>query len=319
MYRTNPIVIKMPRYLISDGERLEVQRDMLDIYTYYKDMKPVISHPANIYEYMQSQGWECEWKEVNHPERGLDTKEHRDIEKAEGLKEFIELIEEWRTCNYPMINVKDSIGEEFKVVHNHKEGTLFDVDSLDVEFTNYYAKNTLFGKFLNIRELLTANGTYNLILDANDGDKINISFIDRTLLSIRLINTCRITGLWATIYEKLKAYYSMYSSPETGVYKNNKSEFKGGLNSVVQSIWDDLSNNVDDDLLMHALNSNYENVTDTIVDSFMDGIKLVQSMYVKKKTIQKKVEGKNTRVTFYEWDDNKLSRYEARSDKMRKC
>ena len=319
MYRTNPIVIKIPRYLISDGERLEVQRDMLDIYTYYKDMKPVISHPANIYEYMHSQGWECEWKEVNHPERGIDTKEHRDREKAEGLKEFIELIEEWRTCNYPMINVKDSIGEEFKVVKNHKEGTLFDVDSLDVEFTNYYAKNTLFGKFLNIRELLTANGTYNLILDANDGDKINIAFIDRTLLSIRLINTCRMTGLWATIYEKLKAYYSMYSSPETGVYKNNKSEFKGGLNSVVQSIWDDLSNNVDDDLLMHALNSNYENVTDTIVDSFMDGIKLVQSMYVKKKTIQKKVEGKNTKVTFYEWDDNKLSRYEVRTDKIRKC
>ena len=316
MYRTNPIVIKIPRYLISEGNQLEVQQDMLDIYCYYKDMKPVISHPVSIYEYMQSQGWQCEWKEVDHPERGLDTKEHRDREKEEGLQQFMELIEEWRTCNYPMINVKDSLGDTFKVTQKRKEGTLFDVESLDVEFTNYYAKNTLFGKFLNIREWLTSNGTYNLIMDAQDDGKINMGFIDRTLLSVKIINSCCKTGLWANIYDKLKDYYSMYSTADTGVHKNNKKEFKAGLNEIVQGIWDDLSSNVDDDILMLAFKNNYENVTESIADSFVDGIKLIQSMYVVKNTIQKKIKGKNTKVTIYEWNDRKLSRYEIRTDKQ---
>lgn len=318
LYRTNPIVIKMPLYLINDNDKLEVHEYRYKSYCFYKDMKPIISHPVNIYEYMQKHGWECEWKKVDNTHRGINTKEHRDEEKEIGVKEFMSLINIWAESGYPCINVKDNIYDKLSIIKHQKDYSLFDVESLDVEFTNYYAKNTLFGMFLKLREYLTPIGTYNLIKDAYDEIKINMSLIDRTLLGIKLINNYNKTGVWQEIYDRLSEFYSRYSTVDNGVYKDNKKQFEQERNNVVQEIWDKLTERIDDDMLRLAFKTNYEGVTDSIIDGFMEGVKLIQSMYCEKEFKQKKINKKNTRVTVYHWNNNLLSKYEIRKDKKTK-
>jgi hypothetical protein len=317
MYRVNPIVIKMPMYLIGDGNTLEVQDERFDAYCFYKDMKPLITHPMNVYEYMEKKGWKCEWKRVEHTERGIDTKEHREEEKERGVGEFMRLLDEWEISGHPIIKPKDSIYNEFRIIKQQKEYSLFDVESIEVEFTNYYAKNTLFGMFLNLREYLTAKGTYNLIKDAYNECKINMSFIERTLLGIKLINKYDKTGIWKDICDRLSEFYSRYSTESDGVYKNNKKQFEQERDSVIQQIWDRLGEQIDNDTLRLAFQTNYNDVTESLIDGFMEGVKLIQSMYVEKVTKQKKINGKNTKVNYYSWNEKLLSKYELRKDKIK--
>lgn len=317
MYRVNPIVIKMPMYLIGDGNKLELRAERFESYCFYKDMKSIISHPMNVYEYMEKHGWECELKKVEHTERGINTKEHRDEEKKRGVGEFMKLLHEWELCGYPIIKVNDSIYSEFKVIQHKDERSLFDVESIEVEFTNYYAKNVLFGMFLNLREYLTPKGTYSLIKDAFGGDKINMSFIKRNLLGIKLINNYEQTGIWKDICDKLSEFYSEYSTGTNGVYKDNKKQFKQERDDIIQGIWDELSMQIDDDTLRLAFQSNYNGVTESLINSFMEGVELIQSMYVDKSIKQKKINGKNTKVTYYSWNEKLLSKYEIRKDKVK--
>ena len=317
IYRTNPIVIKMPMYLIGDGNVLELQQDRFDAYCFYKDMKPLISHPMNVYEYMEQKGWKCEWKRVENTHRGIDDKEHRNEEKEIGVCEFMKLLDEWEMSGYPMIKVKDSIYDEFKIIRHQKEYSLFDIESIDVEFTNYYAKNTLFNMFLKLREYLTPKGTYNLIKDAYHNGKINMAFIDRTLLGVKITNNYAKVGIWSNICNKLSDFYSNYSVKSDGVYKDNKNQFKEERDKLVQQIWDELSEQIDDNNLRLAFQTNYDGVTDSLIDNFMDGVKLIQSMYVYKITKQKKINNKNTKVNYYSWDDKLLSKYELRQDKRK--
>ena len=315
LYHTNPIVIKLPLYLLKKNDNLEVHEDMFNVYVYYKDMQPIISHPMNVYEYMQKKGWTCEWKTVENTHRGIDTKEHRDIEKANGVEEFMQLLDEWNNGNYPIINVKESIGNEFELIKHKSKNSLFDVELIEVEFTNYYAKNTLFNMFLSIREYLTGAGTYNLIKDAYNGDKINMSFISRNLLAIKLINSYIQKGVWKTISDRLSEFYSDYSTIYNGVYSENKDEFQNRLDNTVQQIWDELSNNIDEEYLKMAFRINYNNVTENLISDFMEGIKLVQTMYLSKHTFQKKINDKNYKIAIYSWNNNKMAKYEIRNDK----
>lgn len=315
MYRTDPIVIKIPKYLIEKDGKLEVDEDRYNVFCYYKDMKPIITHPMIIYEYMQSKKWECDWQTVEHPERDLDTKEHREEIKSEGVKEFMTVLDEWAAGNYPILKIRESIGEELIIVKNKLSDSLFDLESIEVEFTNYYAKNVLFNKLLSIREYLTGLGTYKLIKDAYNGDSINMAFIDRTLYAIKLVNNYIATGVWKSIYDKLSKFYQGYSTFETGVYKENKKEFESKRDKVIQSIWDELTEQIDSDNLKRILTSNYKNITENLIDEFMDGIKLVSAMYLSKETICKKINKKNRKVSKYTWLSHSLSRYEMRKDK----
>ena len=315
MYRTNPIIIKMPRYLIGDDNSLNVHEDMYNAYCFYKDMKPVITHPMNIYEYFEKQGWKCEWKKVTNTHRGLDTKEHKDKEKEIAINEFMKLLKEWQDCGYPIINVKNSVSNSFSIIKQQKPCNLFDAESIDVEFTTYYAKNRLFGMFLGIREYLTPVGVYNLINDAYKEGKINMSYINRTLLGIKLINNYTKTEVWEEIYNGLSKFYLKYSTNDNGVYKDNKKQFEDERNKVVQEIWDRLCERIDDDILKLAFQTNYNGITDSIVDGYMEGVKLIQSMYVEKKTEVKRIGKKTYKVNFYHWDDKLLSKYELRNDK----
>ena len=317
MYRTNPIVIKMPLYLISDTDKLKVNEDRFNSYCFYKDMKPIITHPMNIYEYMEKHGWKCEWIKVEHTERGIDTKENKDKEKKIGVNEFMILINEWMNCGWPIIRVKDGIYDELSIVKHQRESSLFDVESIDVGFTNYYAKNTLFEMFLHVREWLTPNGTYNLIKDSYDGIKINMSFIDKTLFGIKLISNYTKTGVWQDIYDGLSRFYSKYSTEDNAVYKDNRKEFEYERDSVVQEIWDRLSERIQDDDIKLAFQSNYQGVTESLIDGFMDGVKLIQYMYCEKKYKTKKINKKNRNVTWYYWNSKLLSKYEIRADKKK--
>lgn len=319
MYRTNPIVIPIPQYLIKKDlikkDTLEVNEDMFNVFVYYKDMKPIISHPMIIYDYMQSIGWKCNWNTVEHTERGINTKEHKEAEKRVGVSEFIALLNEWSSCNYPHINVSDSIANEFSLAKISVDSSLFDVERIDVGFTNYYAKNILFGKLLNLREYLTGSGSYNVIMDAYDNGKINISMIDRTLLAIKIVHNYSKAGIWEEISNKLSSFFNQFSSVEKGVHSQNKKAFENERDSIIQGIWDELGERIDDDFLRMAFESNYNNVTDGIITDFMEGIKLIYTMYLDKKTIQKKINRKNTKITTYSWNDNTLSKYELRQDK----
>ena len=313
MYRKNPIVIKMPQYLIAnESDELNVNEDMFNSFVYYKDMISIISHPKVIYEYMKNKGWECSWDIVDHTEMGIDTKEHRDIEKANGVKEFIELIDIWAENNYPIINVYDSIQQSFKVLIHKNNQTLFDVESITAIFSNYYAKNILTGKLLNIREYLTGAGTYNLIKDAYDGVKINIAFIDKHLLAIKIVNTYTKSGVWEDISNRLGEFYNRYSTIENGIRKENKKEFENEKNNIVQNIWDELVSHIENDNLTLALDSNYGNITDNLITSFMDGIKLICTMYLIKKLVTVSINGKKTKICTYSWDKEALRRYEVR-------
>lgn len=318
MYRVNPIVIPIPQYMTkNESDILEVNEDMLNVFIYYKDMKPIISHPMHIYEYMKKIGWTCDWSCVEHAERGINPKEHKELEKINGVREFKTLIDKWYECSYPTIKVKDSIQNEFEMIVNQNKSSLFDVDSIEVGFTNYYAKNTLFQMFLHLREYLTGQGTYNLINDAYDSKlKINMSFINRNLKAIKIINNYVKTGLWNDISEKLGAFYNNYSDVENGIISDNKKEFELERDNIIQGIWNSLVENIDDELLRQALDVNYNNITDNIVDGFLEGIKLICTMYLDKKTIQKKINKKNTKVTIYKWSENLVtSKYEIRQDK----
>ncbi len=315
MYRTNPIVINMPLYLVKNDEKLEVDEDRFNAYCFYKDFKPIISHPMNIYEYMQKHGWECEWKNTKNTHRGINDKQHRDEEKEIGASEFMKLLNEWYDSGFPIIKVKDSIYSELSIEKEQKQGSLFDVESIEVGFTTYYAKNTLFNIFLKLREYLTPLGTYNLIKDSYNDKKINMSFIDRTLLGIKIINNYNRTGVWKEIYDKLSEFYSKYSTSDNGVYKDNRKEFEAERDNVIQGIWDDLSEKIDDDMLRLAFQTNYDGVTDSLIDGFMDGVKLIQSMYCEKKFTQRRINKKITKVAVYHWNSNLLSKYEIRQDK----
>ena len=314
IYRTNPKVIKIPMYLIGDDDELKLHEDRFNAYCLYKDLKPIISHPMNVYEYMENHGWDCEWKSVAHADRGINTKEHRDKEKEKGLSEFVTLLEEWNDSGYPIIKVKDSICSELIITKKVKEDSLFDIESIEVGFTNYYAKNELFGMFLRIREYLTPKGTYNLIKDAIKTGKINMAFIDRTLRGIKLLDN-RKSIIWQEISDALGKFYSNYSSIENGIWKDNKKEFEDKRNETVQKIWDELTERIDGENLKLAFYTNYKGVTDSLIDGYMDGVKLIQSMYCEKICKQKKINGKNTKITFYKWDNNLLSKYEIRNDK----
>lgn len=315
MYRTNPIIIKMPQYLTAnESDELVVNEDMYNVYVYYKDMIPIISHPKTVYDYMERKGWDCKWDFVDNVNRGIDTKEHRDIIKANGVEEFITLLNVWSESNYPIIKVKESIQPNFEIIQHKDNNTLFNVKSIEVGFTNYYAKNVLLGKFLNIREYLTGVGTYCLIRDAYDNGKINMAFIDRNLLAIKIINTYTKSGLWNDIYNKLSEFYDEYST--IGIYKENKKKYEVQRDIIIQDIWDNLASRVTDDTLVLALENNYKNVTDNIIDCFMDGIKLICTMYLEKKTITMKINKKTQRMTYYSWNSNALSKYEVRKDKQ---
>lgn len=319
MYRRDPIVIKMPKYLSkSNDDSLEVNEDMFNIFVYYKDMKPIISHPMVIYEYMESNGWKCDWNVVENTHRGINTKEHREEEKKIGVSEFMKLMNIWNECNYPIIKVKESIQDEFEIIKHESEYSLFEVDSIEVGFTNYYAKNLLFNELLHLREYFTGRGTYNIIMDSFENDKINISFIDKTLLAIKLIINCNKSYLWDEISQKLGKFYNQYSKVENGVYKDNKKEFENQRDKIIQEIWDSLSQNIEDETLKRIFQTNYNNITDNLITDFMDGIKLVQTMYLEKQSIVKKINGKSERITVYSWNENKLERYEIRDDKKGK-
>lgn len=316
MYRTVPIVIKIPNYLIPNkSNELEVNEDRFNVFVYYKDMKPIISHPTIIYEYMQKIGWECEWKTVENTHRGIDTKEHRDEVKAEGVQEFMSVLNVWSEYFYPIIKVKDTIQEKLEIIPHKSDGNMFDADYIEVGFTNYYAKNVLLNKLLSIREYLTGLGAYKLINDAYDGNKINMTFIDRNIHAIKIIHTYVKTGIWKDISDKLGDFYSKYSTVDTGVHKDNKKQFEDERNRIVQEIWDELSNRIDDDTLKLAFNSNYNGVTENIISDFMEGIKLVCTMYLNKETKVKKINKKSVKVTMYSWTNSKLLKYEVRKDK----
>ena len=316
MYRRDPIVIHIPNYLEENNSLLEVNEDRYNVFCYYKDMKPIISHPMVIYEYMQSIGWECIWENVDHPERGINEKEHREEIKEAGVHEFITVLNAWAEGNYPIIKIRESIGEELVIIRNKLSDALFDLESIEVEFTNYYAKNVLFNMLLSIREYLTGEGTYKLIMDAYDGEKINMAFINRTLYAIKLVNNYSATGVWKEISNKLANFYNQYSSYDNCVYKDNKKEFEKKLNNVIQGIWDNLTSKVDDDILKKVLMSNYNNITEDLITDFMSGIKLICTMYLNKETICKKIGKKNCKVTRYSWNSNNLSRYNIRTDKQ---
>lgn len=319
LYRTNPIIIKIPQYLVKDkSEHLELNEDMYNVFVYYKDMKPIISHPSMIYEYMEKKNWQCTLETIDNVHRGLKIKEHRDIEKEEGVGEFMKLVDEWDAGNFPKINVDDNIQKEFNLIKHIHKYSLFDLDSIDVGFSNYYAKNVLFNKFLNLREYLTCLGTYNLIKDAYDNNKINMSFIDRTLLAIKITNNYKKKGLWKEISDKLGEFYDKYSTIENGVHKDNKSQFESERDNVIQGIWDKLGSQIEDDTLNRAFNSNYNNVTENLIDDFMEGIRLVNTMYLTKKTGRVNINKKKVTITIYKWDDKALSRYEIRKDKVNK-
>ena len=279
-------------------------------------MKPIISHPMIIYEYMQSIGWECSWENVDHPERGINEKEHREEIKEAGVNEFITVLNAWAEGNYPLIKIRESIGEELVIIRNKLSDALFDLESIEVEFTNYYAKNVLFNMLLSIREYLTGEGAYNLIMDAYAGDTINMAFINRTLYAIKLVNNYSATGVWKDISCKLSNFYNQYSSYDNCVYKENKKEFEEKLNNVIQEIWDNLTSKVDDKIKKKVLMSNYNNITEDLITEFMDGIKLICTMYLNKDTICKKIDKKNCKVTRYSWNSNNLSRYNIRTDKQ---
>lgn len=316
MYRTVPIVIKIPQYLIpNNSDLLEVNEDMFNVYVYYKDMLPIISHPMIIYEYMQQIGWICEWKTVDNVHRGIDTKEHRENEKRIGVQEFMKLLYEWSESFYPIIKAKDSIQQEFEIIKHKSDNNLFDADYIEVGFTSYYAKNVLLSKLLNLREYLTGLGTYKLIIDAYDGEKINMSFIDRNMLAIKIIHTYTKTGIWKEISDKLGSFFNKYSTIDTGVCPDNKKQFESERDNVVQTLWDDLTSKINDETLKLAFKSNYNNVTESLITNFMDGIKLVCTMYLSKESKQKKINKKNVRVTLYSWNNNNLSKYEVRRDK----
>lgn len=316
MYETNPVVIHIPAYMSADNGALSINQDMYDIFIYYKDMKPYISHPKIVYKYMESIGWKCDWQTVDHPERGLDTKEHKEEEKAKGTAEFLRLLKEWSESFYPIIKVNDNIQSEFKIVKNKSKDSLFDIDSIEVDFTSYYAKNILFAVLLNVRGYLTGKGTYNLIMDSlKSNGTMNMAFIDRTLHAIKIINNFNKTGIWETISDELGAFYNNYSDISNPVYKDNKDEFYYKRDKIIQKIWDSLTAKVCDDVLRLALNQNYNNVTKVLIDEFMNGVKLVSTMYLQKKQVMRKIKGKTTKVTLYSWDKNALSRYEIRTDK----
>lgn len=317
MYRKDPIVIHIPKYLEDVEGLLEVNEDRYNVFCYYKDMKPIISHPKIIYEYMQSMGWECTWETIDHPERGINEKEHRQEVKANGVDEFMTVLNAWADGNFPLIKIKDSIGEKLVIIRNKLNDSLFDLESIEVEFTNYYAKNVLFNKLLNIREYLTGIGTYKLIMNAYDGTKINMAYIDRTLHAIKLVNNYNATGIWKDMYDKFKTFYDQYSTYETGVNKDNKKDFECKRDAVAQGIWDELTAKVDNDILNRVLMTNYGNVTNGLINEFMDGIKLISTMYLKKETICKKINKKNYKVTKYLWAQNNLSCYEIRTDKQK--
>ena len=318
MYRRDPIVIHIPGYLEDVNGLLEVNEDRYNVFCYYKDMHPIISHPMIIYEYMQSIGWECTWETVYQPDRGINEKEHREEVKEAGVQEFITVLNAWAEGNYPLIKIRESIGQELVIIRNKLSGSLFDLESIEVELTNYYAKNVLFNMLLSIREYLTGAGAYKLIMDAYDGCKINMAFINRTMHAIKLVNNYVASGVWKDISDKLEKFYNQYNTYETGVYKGNKKEFEEKLNNVVQSIWDELTSKVDDDMLQRVLMTNYNNITESLITEFMDGIKLVSAMYLSKETICKKIDKKNCKVTKYTWSNNNLSCYQIRTDKQLK-
>jgi len=319
MYRTVPIIIRIPAYLIPDeGEYLTLHEDMFNVFVYYNDMKSVISHPMNVYDYMKNIGWDSSWEYVENTHRGIDTKEHRAREKQTGVSEFMNVINEWATDNYPIIKIKDSIYEDLEITKHNSKTSLFDIDYYEVGFKTYYAKNTLFGMFLNIREYLTGLGTYRLISDSYNNDKINMAMIDRTMRAIKIVNNYKRAGIWEDIANKYSEFYNRYSDINTGVTSDNKNEFKDALNEISQTIWDSLCDKINDSTLKLALDTNYNNVTDRLIDNFMEGIKLVHVMYLDKTTIQTKINGKNTRITTYKWNNKKLERYEVRKDKQSK-
>lgn len=312
MYHTNPIFIKMPMYLVK-GDELTVNEDMFNVFVFYKDMKPIISSPAIIYEYMESNGWKCEWAICDHTERGIDVKEHKEREKIKGTGEFMKLMETWANDNYPAINVKSSIQDTFEITENKTKWDLFSIDSLDVGFTNYYAKNVLFGELLSMREWLTGQGSYNLVMDAYDGKKINMTFIERTLLAIKLYITFDETGLWKEMSMRLGEFYDGKS-----IGKANKKEFEGEGNEVIQKIWEELGDNIEDDILKRAFTSNYGNITDDIAERFMEGVKLICTMHLSKESVVIRNGNKTQRETRYSWVDNAMTRYEVREDKLSK-
>jgi hypothetical protein len=217
--------------------------------------------------------------------------------------------------SYPMIKVKDSIQNNFEIIKHKSAYSLFDIDYYEVGFTNYYTKNTLFGLLLNIREYLTGAGTYKLIKDSYNKGKINNAFINRNMLAIKITNNYIKSGLWREISNKLNDFYNQYSTIENGVTKDNKKEFQLKRDLVVQNIWDDLSTHIDDHGLQLAFKGNYNNVTENLIDDYMEGIKLIQTMYLEKSTTQKKINKKNTKITTYNWNQNALSKYEIRTDK----
>ena len=121
---------------------------------------------------------------------------------------------------------------------------------------------------------------------------------------------------WKDISNKLANFYNQYSSYDNCVYKDNKKEFEEKLNNVIQGIWDNLTSKVDDDILKRVLMSNYNNITEDLITEFMNGIKLICTMYLNKETICKKIDKKNCKVTRYSWNSNNLSRYNIRTDKQ---
>ena len=141
-----------------------------------------------------------------------------------------------------------------------------------------------------------------------------MSFIDRTLRGIKLLDS-RKSIIWQEISDALGKFYSNYSSIETGIWKDNKKEFEDKRNETVQKIWDELTERIDGENLKLAFYTNYKGVTDSLIDGYMEGVKLIQSMYCEKIIKQKKINGKNTKITFYKWDNNLLSKYEIRNDK----
>ena len=142
-----------------------------------------------------------------------------------------------------------------------------------------------------------------------------MSFISRNLLAIKLINSYIQKGVWKTISDRLSEFYSDYSTIYNGVYSENKDEFQNRLDNTVQQIWDELSNNIDEEYLKMAFRINYNNVTENLISDFMEGIKLVQTMYLSKHTFQKKINDKNYKIAIYSWNNNKMAKYEIRNDK----
>lgn len=315
IYRTDPIVIHLPKYLLQ-GDTLEVDEDMFNVFVYYKDMKPIISHPKVIYEYMESIGWHCEWLTLNNTSRGIDTKEHREKEKTMAVKEFMSMLDEWESCGFPMIKLKDSIQQHFEITKHEKDYELFGVEYIEVGFTSYYAKNVLFNMFLGVREYLTGTGTSNLIRDAYSNDKLNMAFIERTMKAIKILSNFNKTGLWDEISTKLSNYYNLYSDVEHAVTSETKKYVECEVNKIIQKIWDGLAEKIDDETLLLAFNSNYGRVTDKLVNDFNEGIKLITTMYLETNTYVKREGKKTVRVTCYKWNEKKLSRYEVKSDKL---